>query len=183
MLVLANYEAVVSLSPSLATFGEEGIVAPITSIGVGNAVSNYLDGKTATIAILKCVGAPGALVFRIYLLQILVLALAGVGIGLIAGAALPALALWALEGTLPLPTVAGIYPGPLLLAGMLGMLTAVTFALWPLARAREVAPGSLFRAVVAPSRARPRTADAIVVGMGVVVELLAVVDGHMADVS
>ena len=52
----------------------------VGGIGVGNAVTNYLDGKTATIAILKCLGAPGALIFRIDLVQILVLALIGVGI-------------------------------------------------------------------------------------------------------
>ncbi len=139
----------------------------VGGIGVGNAVGNYLDGKTKTIAILKCLGAPGALVFRIYLLQILALALVGVGIGLVAGTALPALALWALEDTLPLPAVAGFYPRPVALAGMLGILTAVTFALWPLARAREVPPGSLFRAVVAPTRGRPRAADAVLIALGV----------------
>ncbi len=140
----------------------------VGGIGVGNAVSNYLDGKTATIAILKCLGAPGALIFRIYLLQILVLALIGVGIGLVAGAALPALALWALEDTLPLPAAIGFYPRPVVLAGMLGVLTAVTFALWPLARAREVPPGNLFRAVVAPSHVRPRAAYAVMMALGVV---------------
>jgi putative ABC transport system permease protein len=140
----------------------------VGGIGVGNAVSSYLDGKTATIAILKCLGAPGALIFRMYLLQILALALVGVGIGLVAGAALPALALWALGDLLPLPTVVGLYPQPLALAGMLGMLTATTFALWPLARSREVPPGSLFRAVVAPARGRPRAAYAIIVALGVV---------------
>jgi putative ABC transport system permease protein len=139
----------------------------VGGIGVGNAVTNYLDGKTATIAILKCLGAPGALIFRIYLLQILVLALIGVGFGLVAGAALPALALWALGDTLPLPTVIGFYPRPVAVAGMLGVLTALTFALWPLARAREVPPGSLFRAVVAPTRGRPRAVYTIIIALGV----------------
>src|SRR5207302_7495353 len=52
----------------------------VGGVGVGNAVRSYLDGKTATIATLKCVGAPGGLVFRVYLL--LVSALAGLGVAI-----------------------------------------------------------------------------------------------------
>jgi putative ABC transport system permease protein len=36
----------------------------VGGIGVANAVKSYLDGKTATIATLKCLGAPAALIFR-----------------------------------------------------------------------------------------------------------------------
>src|SRR3546814_7346869 len=33
-------------------------------VGVGNAVRSYLEGKTATIATLKCLGAPGRQIGR-----------------------------------------------------------------------------------------------------------------------
>ena len=36
----------------------------VGGVGVGNAVRSYLDGKTATIATLKCLGASGRLIFR-----------------------------------------------------------------------------------------------------------------------
>ena len=55
----------------------------IGGVGVALAIQNYLAGKTATIATLKCLGAPSGLVFRIYLLQVLVLAGSGILLGLV----------------------------------------------------------------------------------------------------
>lgn len=128
----------------------------VGGVGVANAVKSYLDGKTASIAILKCLGAPGRLIFQVYLLQILALALAGIAIGLAIGALAP-LALGAvLEAVLPVPVRIGVYPVPLLMAALYGLLTALAFALWPLARSREVSPAGLFRAATAPPRGWPR---------------------------
>ncbi len=42
------------------------------------------------------------------------------------------------------------------LAALYGLLTALTFSLWPLGRAREVPAGALFRDVIAPAQGRPR---------------------------
>ena len=61
----------------------------VGGVGVANAVRAWLDGRTATIATLKCLGAPRALVFRVYLLQVLALAGLGIATGLAAGALLP----------------------------------------------------------------------------------------------
>lgn len=128
----------------------------VGGIGVGNAVKNYMDGRVATIATLKCLGAPGTLVFRVYLLQICFLALAGIAIGLVAGSGLTVLALEAAAGVLPVRAETALYPLPMVQAALLGLLTALTFALWPLARARETPAGNLFRQAVAPAAARPR---------------------------
>src|SRR3546814_4750162 len=49
----------------------------VGGVGVAMAVKAYLDGKTETIATLKCLGAPNALVFRTYLAVVLVLAAVG----------------------------------------------------------------------------------------------------------
>lgn len=130
----------------------------VGGIGIGNAVRAYLTGKTATIATFKCLGAPGRLVFAIYFLQILALALVGIVIGLVLGAALPALGLWLLEGRLPIEAEVGVYPGPLARASLFGLLTAVVFAMWPLAQAREVPPANLFRAAIMPFATWPRLA-------------------------
>jgi putative ABC transport system permease protein len=130
----------------------------VGGVGVGNAVRSYLDSKTATIATLKCVGAPGALVFQIYLLLVLTLAGLGVAIGLALGALAPLIADRALGALLPVPIALGFYPVPLVSAGLFGILTATAFSLWPLARAREIQAASLFRDVVAPARRRPRPA-------------------------
>lgn len=128
----------------------------VGGVGVANAVRNYLDGKRATIAIFKCLGAPGPLTLRIYFVQIMVLAVVGVVAGLAIGAAVPLLAGPLVAAQIGVAVRAGIYPGPLLLAASFGLLTAFAFSLWPLARAREIPPAALFRDLVAPERRWPR---------------------------
>ncbi|MGV8997745.1 MAG: ABC transporter permease [Parvibaculaceae bacterium] len=128
----------------------------VGGVGVANAVKSYLDGKRDVIAIFKSLGASGALVFRLYLMQVMALALVGVLIGLSIGAAIPFL-LEAFAGHLiPVPAALGLYAGPLVLAGAYGVLTALAFAIWPLGRARDVPPTALFRDIIAPARAYPR---------------------------
>lgn len=127
----------------------------VGGLGVANAVKSYMDGKTGTIAIMKCIGAPADLVFRTYLAQIMALSLIGIAIGLLVGAVAPPLLAGLLERYLPFEARIGFYPRPLLLALVFGLLTALAFALWPLSRAREVSPGALFRDLAAPAGGRP----------------------------
>ena len=139
----------------------------VGGIGVANAVGSYLDGKIATVATFKCLGAPSSLVFRTYILQVMALALAGIAIGLVFGAFAPLAGLWALAELLPVAPRLGVFPGPLALAGLFGVLTSLTFAFWPLARARDVPAASLFRDRVAPARGRPRKLDLVALAIGV----------------
>jgi len=127
----------------------------VGGVGVGNAVRGYLGGKTATIATLKCLGAPGRLIFTAYLTQILALAAGGIAVGLVLGALTPALAM-PLLSSFPITARLSLYPAPLLLAAVFGLLTTLAFALWPLAAAREVSAASLFRDLVDPAPRRPR---------------------------
>jgi len=127
----------------------------VGGVGVSNAVGSYLDGKVRTIAVLKCLGAPSALIFRTYFLQILMLAGGGIFIGLLFGGLLPAAAAWALQGRLPVDIQVGVFPVPLIVAALFGFLIAFTFALWPLARARAIPAASLFRDKIAPSNLKP----------------------------
>ena len=129
----------------------------VGGVGVGNAVRGYLAGKTATIATLKCLGAPGRLVFATYLAQVLALALAGIGIGLALGALTPLLT-GPLLAAFPIAVRVGLYPVPLAAAAAFGVLTTLAFALWPLAAAREVPAANLFRDLVDPTPRRPRPA-------------------------
>ncbi|WP_207455625.1 FtsX-like permease family protein [Azospirillum sp. SYSU D00513] len=128
----------------------------VGGVGVGNAVRAHLDSRGGTIATLKCVGAPGNLVFQIYLVQVLALALVGIAAGLLVGALAPLLLGSLLDGLLPIAARIGVYPGALLLAAVYGLLTALTFSLWPLGRAREVPAAALFRDVITPAGGRPR---------------------------
>lgn len=133
----------------------------IGGLGVAGAVTHYLDRKAATIATLKCLGAPGGLIVRIYLVQVLAITGLGVFLGLMAGTLLPLAVLPALSALLPIPVAAGLALAPLLQAAALGLLTALTFALWPLGRARAVPAGGLFRQAVGLPGARPPLASIV----------------------
>jgi putative ABC transport system permease protein len=117
----------------------------VGGVGVQAAVRAYLDGKVATIATLKTLGAEGRLIFRIYLLQIAVLAGVGVALGLVLGAAVPVLFGGVIEAALPFPAEVGIYPLPLIEAAFYGVVTAFLFTLWPLARTEGVRAAALYR--------------------------------------
>jgi putative ABC transport system permease protein len=131
----------------------------IGGVGVAGAVRNYLDGKAATIATLKCLGASGGLVTATYLLQILVLAGLGTALGLALGVVLPFLLLLeTLDPLLPVRITLGVCPEALLAAAALGFLTALTFSLWPLGRARKEPASNLFRQGVVGLNGRPGAA-------------------------
>lgn len=121
----------------------------VGGIGVANAAKAHLEGRTDTIATLKCLGAPAGLIHRVYLIQMGVIAGLGVAIGLGLGALAPPLLAGLMGDMLPVPAKGGIYPLPLALAGVFGLLVAVIFSLWPLARARAVPATALFRGAVA----------------------------------
>jgi putative ABC transport system permease protein len=128
----------------------------VGGVGVANAVRAYLEGKTQTIAVLKCLGAPGRLVMLVYLLQVLALALLAIAIGLAIGIATPSVIGPLVADKLPVAARSGIYPGPLGVAAAFGLLTTLAFTLWPVARTREVPAAALFRDLVAPLRRWPR---------------------------
>ena len=136
-------------------------------LGVFGAVSAYLQARKPAIATLKALGAEGALVRDVYLIQIGVLAVLGVVIGLVVGAAAPlAIGLW-VRDKLPAPALFAVYPWPLAKAAAFGLLSAAAFSLAPLGRARATPPASLFRSDLgAPLRAGPEIVAALVAGAG-----------------
>ena len=94
----------------------------VGGLGVANAVRHYLAGKAEAIATLKCLGAPGALVVDVYLLQVLVLAAARGDdrIGPRRGPdARPARS--ASARCIPVPVEVAVYPLPLLVAAAMGL--------------------------------------------------------------
>src|SRR5262249_26756026 len=115
-----------------------------------------VDRKRNTIATLKSLGATGAGVFAIYLVEILALALLGALPGLALGAALPFAVAWTFGSVIPLPIAPALHPGELALALLYGALAALAFALWPLGRAHDISVSALFRDGVAPERRWPR---------------------------
>ena len=127
----------------------------VGGVGIGNAVRGHLQSKTATIATLKCLGAPSALVFQSYMIQVLAMAALAIAIGVVVGALIPFAIVGLLGAAIPIELHVRVTPGPLALAALFGLLAAITFSLWPIARACRVAPAALFRDVVSPASARP----------------------------
>ena len=128
----------------------------VGGVGVANAVRSFLDAKRPVIATFRCVGADGGFVFRVYLIQILMLTGLGIACGLVLGAAIPFATQGFLATILPVQAIASIYPAELGLGVLYGALTALAFALWPLGRAHDVPPRLLFRDDVSTRHRWPR---------------------------
>jgi putative ABC transport system permease protein len=126
----------------------------VGGIGIGNAVGFYISGKTTTIATLKCLGASTRLVFAVYFVEVVALALFGIAVALALGAMVPVAASPLLVRVLPVAVQSGVYPGPLALAALFGLLTTLVFALWPLAGIGRVPAAALFRDTIDRTRRR-----------------------------
>ncbi|GAA5077494.1 FtsX-like permease family protein [Roseibacterium beibuensis] len=143
----------------------------VGGVGVSAAVRAYLEGKVATIATLKTLGAESRTIFTAYFAQVGALTLLGLALGLVLGALLPLAFAPLIQAQLPVPVAISVYPGPLAEAAAYGLLTAVIFTLWPLARTEQVRAASLFRDAGGP-RASPRLRYLIVIA-GLVGALIA----------
>jgi putative ABC transport system permease protein len=110
----------------------------VGGVGVSAAVRSLSGGEDRDHRHPQDLGASGDEIFAIYLIQIGALALLGVGIGLALGGGGPALLGPVFADALPVPALFDVYARPMAEAAIYGLLTALLFALWPLARAREV---------------------------------------------
>ena len=128
----------------------------VGGIGVATGVGAWMESRARTIAVLRCLGASSGVVLAVFLIQVFLLCAAGIVVGVVLGAAMPAVAVSVFGDQLPVPARVGVYPVPLLLAAAYGLLTAGAFALWPVARAARIPGGALFRDGVAPAGVRPR---------------------------
>ncbi len=148
----------------------------VGGIGVANGIKAFLDSRIASIATLKCLGASRRVVLSTCFLQVAALAGLGIVLGLVAGAALPWGLVAVIGDRMPVAARLGVYPLPLGLAAGFGVLTALAFATWPLARAAGVPAATLFRDIVAPQRAWPGPASlAATAAAGAALAALAVV--------
>ena len=146
----------------------------VGGVGVSNAVRAWLDTRLGVIATLKCLGASRSVVFASYLSQLTVIAGLGVLAGLAIGALAPVAVSGLVETLLPVPVALGVYPGVLALSVAFGLLTAVTFTLWPLSRAHETPAVALFRGTGLGVRPGRRAHLAGALAGGAVLAVLAV---------
>ena len=128
----------------------------IGGLGVSSAVRAWLTSRMPVLATLKCLGAPAALIFWVYLIQVMILTILGIIFGLGLAIMTPWLAKILLTSAAPIPIQTGLYLESLTGAASFGLLTALTFSVWPLGKAREVNPGHLFRALITVPSGRPK---------------------------
>ncbi|MCC5973616.1 MAG: FtsX-like permease family protein, partial [Rubellimicrobium sp.] len=142
------------LGSFLVLIGLSGLA--VGGVGISAAVRSYLAGKTGVIATLRTLGATRSTIFLTYFLQIGVLTVLGIVIGLVLGALIPLALAPILEARLPIPAAFGLYPMPLIEAALYGLLAALIFTLWPLARTEDIRAATLFRDAFAGGRMLPR---------------------------
>ena len=142
--------AIARLGQFLSLVGLAALV--IAGVGVGSGVAAYLDGKTQIVATLKVLGASSSAIATVFVMQLAMVALVGIGGGLALGAATPAIVAGLAGDALPVPPRVAIYPQPLLVAAALALLVGALFALPALARARRVPAATLLRGVLSGRR-------------------------------
>ncbi len=164
-------EFVDRLGAFLVLVGLSGLA--VGGVGVSSAVQSYLSGKTSVIATLRTLGAERSTIFQTYFLQIGALAVLGVFLGVVLGAALPALFAPVIEANLPIPAEFTIYPAPLFEAALYGFLTAFIFTLWPLARTENIRAATLFRDATETGRKLPAARYLVMIALALALLLSA----------
>jgi putative ABC transport system permease protein len=122
------------------------VIVILGGIGVSSVTRVFVQQKIKSIAVLKCIGARSSQLLTIYLAQVLLLGLAGTGLGIVmaagAVAAVPGLLPPSLQG---LDVRYGVTPGAALQGLAIGLAVSVLFALVPLLEIRHVKPSRLLR--------------------------------------
>lgn len=148
----------------------------VGGVGVGNAVKNYLEARTETIATFKVLGGTSGMIFKIYMFQVMLLALVAIALGLLIGAFLPMGLGDLLKDQLPVPPKFGLYPIPLITSALYGILITLAFSLWPLGKAQDVPAARLYRELVSPDKTRPRKRYIIMIVLSaIMISVMAIV--------
>lgn len=119
----------------------------VGGLGVFNSVHAYLQAKLATIATLRALGLRDGRLAAVYFCQVLMLAAATSVAGAALGGALALAGAAVASERLPLAPALAQLPGPMILAWLFGVLTALAFSLPAIGRALSVPPAALFRGI------------------------------------
>jgi putative ABC transport system permease protein len=122
------------------------IAVLLAGVGVASGVHVYVKEKTPSVAMLRCIGAKPSETVSVYLIQALILTLAGALIGAALGAALQSLLPLALRDFLPVNTAAAVAPIGIGAGTAIGLGAAILFSLIPLLPLRKISPLVVLRA-------------------------------------
>jgi putative ABC transport system permease protein len=138
----------------------------VGGVGIANATRAYVDRRRLTFATLKSLGATGRFVFLAGLAEVMALAALGIVLGVAVGALLPPLVAHLGAGLLPFALETGFDGRAMALGALYGLLTAFTFAVWPLGRAHDIPVSTLFRDEIGTIARLPRRGYVVAVAMG-----------------
>jgi putative ABC transport system permease protein len=128
----------------------------VGGVGVANAAQGFVERKRATLAIMKAIGATGAGVVGLALVEFSIVALIGALAGAALGATIPFAVDWLFGSLLPIPIAPSIAPGVIGLGVGFGLLTALSFSIAPLGRAHDLPVTTLIRDLVEERQGWPR---------------------------
>ncbi|HXK27278.1 MAG TPA: FtsX-like permease family protein, partial [Candidatus Binatia bacterium] len=123
----------------------------LAGVGVASGVYVYAKEKTAPVALLRCIGASAGETVAVYLIQTSIAAAAaclGAALGVLVQAWLPL----ALRDFLPVTTALALTPKAVGLGTLVGIGTALLFALLPLLPLRNVSPLQALRSAYEENR-------------------------------
>lgn len=112
----------------------------LAGVGVASGTYAYAKEKTASAALLRCIGASPGGTTAVYFIQILLVGAAGTALGGMLGMALQAYLPTALRDFLPLSARVALAPKAMAAGMVVGLGTALLFALLPLLALRRVSP-------------------------------------------
>ncbi|HEV2618457.1 MAG TPA: FtsX-like permease family protein, partial [Acidobacteriaceae bacterium] len=115
------------------------------AVGVAMAMRAHLAQRLDTIAIMKSLGARSSQIIKIYLLQTLLLGLAGGALGVLLGIAVQLAFPHVLGKLINVPTDLSLQPRAILSGLGAGILTTLLFTLPPLLDIRNVKPSLILR--------------------------------------
>lgn len=118
----------------------------IGGVSVWSVMLAYIIERAGVIAVLRSLGASRGRVMVHFLVQVLTLALIGVGLGVVVGGAIGLLMLPSVGEAIGVPLSGNLDWSAIAIAAAVGLLTAFAFAYLPLVQAQMVSPASLFRA-------------------------------------
>jgi putative ABC transport system permease protein len=154
-----------------------GLVALATllvgGLGVASTVRTLVRRQRDSLAILKCLGADSRLLVTTCLAQAVALGLAGSLAGVAVGLGLQSLVVRLLADVLPLAVETRAAAWPIARALLMGGLSTLLAALWPLGEVRALSPARLLRRDVEPPPVRPDrrwpSAAIVAIGLGALV--------------
>jgi len=161
-------EASANLERFLALVGFVALL--LGGVGVASAMGLYVREKAETVATLRCLGLSSRRVFAVYVAQAVALGAVGAALGVALGVGVQQLLPLLLGAFLPVDVPGAVVPRALAEGLGVGVVSAVLFALLPLAGVRRVPP---LRALRADARAFGR--DPLQIALGAV--LVAAVGG------